>query len=292
VIDGIPVFLRDPSAAEHDEIEEHAAHHHHGDAHSDLQMDFYNHRVQEEFEITRPHGTPVLYQWYYGQKFARSISGLDRDVAGLVALTVCGGSGLDADFLAGAGARVICSDLSLGAAKRARERAQRYGLALVPIVADATRLPFADASVDLVYVHDGLHHLDDPAAAVNEMSRVAAYAVSITEPAKAIATRIAIRFGWAGEFEEAGNRVIRFDLADLRRILEARGFRVVHASRHAMKHPHQPGRIMALLSVQPLFSLSTFSWGVANAIIGRFGNKLAIVAVRDGGAAHEPQTAL
>ncbi|MCA1571279.1 MAG: class I SAM-dependent methyltransferase [Chloroflexi bacterium] len=30
------------------------------------------------------------------------------------------------------------------------------------VVADVEHLPYADRSLDMVYVHDGLHHLSDP----------------------------------------------------------------------------------------------------------------------------------
>jgi ubiquinone/menaquinone biosynthesis C-methylase UbiE len=44
-------------------------------------------------------------------------------------------------------------------------------------VADAERLPFPDRSIDVVYVHDGLHHLARPEAGLAEMTRVARLAV-------------------------------------------------------------------------------------------------------------------
>lgn len=119
---------------------------------------------------------------------------------------------MDAEFLARSGATVISSDISLGAAKRSAERAKRYGLRILPLVADVEHLPFLDRSVDLVYVHDGLHHLEKPLAGIAEMSRVASRAVSVTEPAQAAATRLAVRFGLALEREDAGNRVARVTL--------------------------------------------------------------------------------
>ena len=77
-------------------------------------------------------------------------------------ITICGGSGIDAEFLARQGASVIATDLSLGAVQRAVERGRRAELPIDAVVADAEHLPFADGSVDVVYVHDGLHHLYDP----------------------------------------------------------------------------------------------------------------------------------
>ena len=92
---------------------------------------------------------------------------------------------MDAEFLTERGARVITSDVSLGAAKRAAERARRFGMAYLSIVSAAEQLPLADVSVDLAYVHDGLHHLAEPQLAFDEMSRVADRWVVVTEPARA-----------------------------------------------------------------------------------------------------------
>jgi ubiquinone/menaquinone biosynthesis C-methylase UbiE/uncharacterized protein YbaR (Trm112 family) len=233
-----------------------------------------------EFEIGRPHGTPRLYQWYYEQKFQRSISHLRSMLEGTTALVICGGSGMDADFLARSGCRVVTSDISLGASKRARERARRHGLSITPVVADAERLPFRDRSFDLVYVHDGLHHLEQPQKALSEMTRVARRAVSLTEPADAAATKVAVRIGAALEREEAGNRVIRFRLQDLTAELQSQGFRVVEADRYAMYYRHEPGKFLALLSRRPLFGLTTAGIDTFNKIAGGIGNRLTVQAVR------------
>ena len=152
--DGIPLLLIGGGAGD--------------DEHKEQQAAFFD-AADPEFEITRPHGTPWLYSWLLGEKFRRSIDGL-TDVP-TTAVTICGGSGMDAEFLADFGAAVISTDISLGAARRARERAARYGLAILPVVADAEALPLADASVDLAYVHDGLHHLEAPLAGLEELSR-------------------------------------------------------------------------------------------------------------------------
>jgi SAM-dependent methyltransferase len=50
------------------------------------------------------------------------------------------------------------------------------------VQASAFELPFADASFDLVFCSNLLHHLPDPAVAVNEMKRVSRQFVAIHEP--------------------------------------------------------------------------------------------------------------
>ena len=263
LVDGIPL-LRPEGGAGNDE-------------HADQQAAFFD-DADPEFEITRPHGTPWLYSWLLGEKFRRSVDAL-TDVP-TTAVTICGGSGMDAEFLAHTGAAVISTDVSLGAARRARERAARYGLAILPVVAAAEALPLADASVDLGYVHDGLHHLEAPLEGLAELSRVARHAVSVNEPARAAATHFAIHLGLSEETEEAGNRVERIDPAAIVRALELNGFSVVRCERYAMVYRHEPGRAARLLSRRPLRPFVRLAIDGFNALLGGVGNKLTVQALR------------
>jgi SAM-dependent methyltransferase len=187
---------------------------------------------------------------------------------------------MDAEFLARSGAQVIVSDISIGAMQRARERARRYGLAITPIVADVERLPFRDRSVDLVYVHDGLHHLATPFAGLAEMARVAGFAVSVNEPARAAVTALAIRLGLALEREPAGNRVARLRPQEVTAELGRRGFRIVHAERYGMYYPHTPGRLFRALSSRSVFPIVCAGTRSVSRLAGGLGNKLTIQAVR------------
>ncbi len=271
--------------AEHDELD-----HHHGHGHKAAQAAHFDRPGEEAFEIDRPRGTPRLYRFLLAEKFRRAVGPIRPHLIGASALTVCGGSGMDAEFLARAGAAVTTSDLSLGAATRARTRSERHGLGIQSIVADVEQLPFADQSVDLVAVHDGLHHLDDPYAGLSEMARVARCWVVVTEPARASVTRLAVRLGLALETEEAGNRVARMEPAEVAAFLEGCGYRVLRAERYAMYYPHRPGRMFGVLSRPYVFPLVRAGWRVANALVGRFGNKMVVVAERDQSAAADSQS--
>ena len=289
IIGGIPVFA-DEQAIEHDELDH--GHSHAGpshprlgdpptlDAHKRAQAGYFDRAAEAEFEIERPTGAPELYRFMLVEKFRRAVEPISRDLHGSTALTVCGGSGMDAEFLAGAGAIAISSDISLGAAQRAAERARRHGAKIVSIVADVERLPFADRSVDLVYVHDGLHHLADPSAGLDEMMRIARRWVSINEPSRATVTRLAIRLGLALSREESGNVVARLDQSAVCRHLESGGFRVLGAGRYAMYYGHHPGRLSAVLSHVRLLRPAMWAWRTANLLVGGIGNKLSIVAER------------
>lgn len=275
IVDGIPVFLDDPRLSAHDEID-----HDHRRAQKDAQAHHYDRPREEAFEVDRPHGTPRLYRFLLGEKFSRAVGPIRSQLGDASALTVCGGSGMDAEFFARAGAIVTTSDLSLGAAVRAKARAERYGVEMRSIVADVEHLPYAEQSVDLVAVHDGLHHLDDPFVGLSEMARVARRWVIVTEPARASITRLAIRLGLALETEEAGNRVARMEPSEVAAFLEARGYVTRRADRYFMYYPHHPGAAFRLLSRPLIFPIVRGSWRLANALLGRFGNKMVVVAER------------
>jgi len=273
--EAVPILLPDGTLAEHDDLD-----HHHALGHKEAQAAHFDRAAEERFETERPHGSPRLYRFLLDEKFRRAARPLGPHLTGVSALTVCGGSGMDAEYLSRAGAVVITSDLSRGAAMRARARAERYGLPVTSIVADVEHLPFAARSMDLVAVHDGLHHLDDPYLGLAEMARVARRWIVLTEPAKAAITGLAISLGLALEREEAGNRVARMDPIEVAAFLEARGFVVMQAERYAMYYPHHPGRVFSLLSWPPIYPAVRTGWRLANALLGRFGNKMVVVAER------------
>lgn len=280
--DGIPVLIADRAAADQDELDHDHGHSHHAhDAHKESQAAHFDRETAAEFEITRPHGTAPLYEWLLREKFRRAVAPLGERLDGTTAMVVCGGSGMDAEFLHERGAAVITSDISLGAAKRARERARRGGFPVLSIVADVERLPAADGSIDLVYVHDGLHHLESPEIGIREMARVGR-AVSITEPARAAGTRVAVKLGLALNREESGNVVMRLRPEDLAAEFERIGFRTLASGRYLMYYRHEPGRVFRLLSRPGIFLMAWTSWRAANAAAGRFGNKMTVVAQRIG----------
>lgn len=67
-----------------------------------------------------------------------------------------------------------CSDISPGMLETLAANAERLGLNVKTEPADAERLPFADASFDLVLGHAVLHHIPDLQRAFREFERVLA----------------------------------------------------------------------------------------------------------------------
>lgn len=76
------------------------------------------------------------------------------------------------------GERIAAVDLSAYSVDRVGERLP----AVDAQVASVTDLPFADSSFDLVLCLEVLEHLDDPAAAVSELARVAVADVVVSVP--------------------------------------------------------------------------------------------------------------
>lgn len=70
--------------------------------------------------------------------------------------------------------QATCSDISPGMLSALRANAKRLGLEVKAKPADAERLPFADASFDLVFGHAVLHHIPDLRRAFEEFARVLA----------------------------------------------------------------------------------------------------------------------
>jgi ubiquinone/menaquinone biosynthesis C-methylase UbiE len=253
-----------------------------GIQHKAHQQNHYDHNIEDpEFEIARPRGTGRFYNFLMHYKVRRAVSLLGRDLDGSRVIVLCAGSGMDAELLLQYGPQVVCLDISPGALVRAAERARRYGLAYGLVAGDAECLPFPDGAFDYAFVHDGLHHLADPEAAISEMARVARCGVVITEPADAFLSAAAIRLGLISAVEPSGNRVFRLHPTGLRRILASLGMRQVRHRRYLVKYPHKPGRLFRLLDLPVVFPIAKLVFRLLGAgLLAGLGNKLALVAMR------------
>ncbi len=168
------------------------------------QQRFYEEDCDPEFEIARPRECGELYDYLIERKFQAGREVLGLDLAGRTLLEICAGSGMMSEKFARAGALVTATDFSAAAVMRARERARRYGFRATFAVADTERLAFPDRSFDIVAVHDGLHHLENPEQAIREMGRIAREGVLIMDPANAALTRVAVRLGIAQDCRRCG----------------------------------------------------------------------------------------
>ena len=96
----------------------------------------------------------------------------ETDVAGKRVLEVGAGSGRDSVTLAEAGATAILLDYSMASLEVARGVAARTGQRVNLVRADALRMPFRDAAIDVVFHQGLLEHFRDPLPLLRENVRV------------------------------------------------------------------------------------------------------------------------
>lgn len=124
----------------------------------------------------------------------------------LSALTICGGVGGEASYLADRGfGQVTNSDFSARALEVARRRDGRLEVRTIDI--ENNDVP--DESYDVVMVQDGLHHLTRPVQGFNEMIRMASKAAVVIEPHLSLVGRV-IGTEWE-KVGDAVNYVFRWD---------------------------------------------------------------------------------
>jgi ubiquinone/menaquinone biosynthesis C-methylase UbiE len=114
-----------------------------------------------------------------------------------------------------------CTDISPGMLRTLRENAARLGLAVRTRRVDAERLPFADASFDLVLGHAVLHHIPDLARAFAEFERVLSPGGTVL---------------FAGEPSRVGDRIAR--VPKRAASAAAPAWRLAMRARAAREHEH------------------------------------------------------
>ena len=234
----------------------------------------------EEFEIIRPHNAGQLYNFLINYKFSKALEVLPFSVEVLSVLDVCCGSGMISEYYAKEGAKVTGIDISPECIDRTKIRSQRYGFSAKFQIADSRNLPFLDNTFDIVSVHDGLHHLSNPKKAVTEMVRVAKRAVIIIEPAKALITDFSILLRFSRRYE-GSDFVYRFRKNEIMLWLKESGIKEIIIKRYLMYYPHKPGRVFKIFDFPPLFCLLKIIFYLANFILGKFGNKIQVVGLKE-----------
>lgn len=109
------------------------------------------------------------------------------DVRGKKILELGAGAAAGTRWLDGQGADAVAMDLSAGMLRHAREAADRSGVRVPLVQADALALPFADEAFDIVYTAFGaIPFVADSGAAMREVARVlrpgGSWVFSITHP--------------------------------------------------------------------------------------------------------------
>ena len=98
----------------------------------------------------------------------------DGPVGGRLVMEIGAGSGRDLIALARSGARGIVLDYSPASLALVRRQAEAEGVPVMLVQADATRMPFRDASIDVSFHQGLLEHFHDPMPLLRENARVTA----------------------------------------------------------------------------------------------------------------------
>jgi SAM-dependent methyltransferase len=143
---------------------------------ADRVRDYWNTQIHDIGMTCSPIGTAAFFQELDAYRFGK-LEYLVRLVdfegfRGKDVLEIGCGAGVDLVRFARGGARATGADLAENAIELARQNFSHSGLHGDLRVADAGRLPFADASFDLVYGHGLLQYAEDPAGIVAEARRV------------------------------------------------------------------------------------------------------------------------
>jgi len=130
------------------------------------------------------------------------------------ALDLACGTGYAAIGLAAAGlaTEVHATDLSVKMLQRCRANAKAAGVEVRLALADAERLPYTDASFDLIVARGALHHVPSPLDALREVRRVLSpggAAVVLAEPTAPGERQVAAVVGTAYRAVEAWRKLRR-----------------------------------------------------------------------------------
>ena len=161
----------------------------------------------------------------------RIVAELEREVqlAGKLAVEVGAGSGRDSVALKMAGAKVIVFDYVKESLEKVKQVAASHGVELLCVCADATRSPFADDSVDIVFHQGLLEHFRDPRQLLAENRRMLKPGgiLLVDVPQRyhpyTLVKHVCIWFGkWFAGWET------EFSVGQLRHLLRKNGFDVCH----------------------------------------------------------------
>lgn len=135
------------------------------------QLDKQPHEVAEMFDhvAKRYDLTNDVLSLGQDRAWRRAVVSAVAPRPGETILDLAAGTGTSSLPFQRAGAQVISADFSLGMLEAGKSRYPQLPF----VAADATALPFADASFDAVTISFGLRNVQDPGLALTEMRRVA-----------------------------------------------------------------------------------------------------------------------
>ena len=152
---------------------------------------------------------------------------IPKVIQGKVVLEIATGPGLLAKHVAHAANRMIATDFSDGMIREAKKG--EYAKNLTFEVADATALPYADNSFDVVIIANALHIVPNPEKALSEIDRVLKddgilIAPNFVEHNVGFASKL-----WSGILKLAGVKFEhQWSAKEYLHFLQSHGWRIVH----------------------------------------------------------------
>ena len=202
------------------------------------------------------------------------------------------GSGIATQLLAEAGAKVTAVDLTEWAVATTSRRLAAFGLPGEVRQEDAERLPFADASFDLVFSWGVIHHSSDMDRALAELVRVLRPGGQLVlmvyhrrslffavyrgfQRFLPLARRLGLHFEGAREGETEGLVARHFSVAELREKLERAGLRDVWVQPYG-----QDAELLPLPRRIRLPITERIPQGAKDPILRRLGHQLGVRATK------------
>jgi len=226
----------------------------------------------------KPYPDSLISDFVHYYPLKKALSLLPFDFKGMTALSICCGSGVEAEYLYKLGAKVVVSDISAEAVRAAKRRC-RY---LKGVVADSEHLPFKDNSFDLVLVRDGLHHLSNPYRGIYEMNRIGKKGFIFVEAQKSFVTKILIKLKLAEEYEKSGNYVYRFTRKEIKKLmkeLKIGNYKILTSWCYHVRFLSK--YVYPCFNNKMSLSVFTLLFYMFNFLFGCCGNSMVVVVLKD-----------
>ncbi len=161
-----------------------------------------------------PDNSNPLVAWLNTYRLRKTLEMIGVSLSGKTVLSVCGGDGQEADYFSRQGAEVTVTDLCETALRAARVR----NTALRCCCMDAESLAFPDGAFDWTIVREGLHHLARPVKGLYELERVSREGFAIMEGQDSFMVRLLVALGLGDRKDPAGGYIYRFSRREIEKI--------------------------------------------------------------------------
>jgi ubiquinone/menaquinone biosynthesis C-methylase UbiE len=198
----------------------------------DKQCEVFN-KVYGDLEKARRLYSSPIRMYYESRTLAFALQGLETSQ--LNCLDLGCGRGVFTNLLKDRFHYVIASDFAVEAVRTAKSLLQHNNLDF--LVSDANYLPIKNAYFDMVIIKDFIHHLPEPATAMQEIHRIlrrGGFLISIEPNNRNIIAQI------MGRMMKHERQSVKNSPSFLIRFIQGYGFRLVHSEFDGFYVPYGP----------------------------------------------------